>query len=60
MTITGPIEPFQDGADYKGYIRLGTQAASGRAWLNTINKGLANLNENVAAGIRGVAASPNR
>jgi hypothetical protein len=57
IRVTGPIKPFDDGKDFKGYVRLGTQAATGRAWLNTIDKGLENLNDDMKSQLREVAPS---
>lgn len=47
IVVTGAMEPFREGREFKGYIRLATQAATGRAWLNTINKGLEKLTEDI-------------
>jgi hypothetical protein len=47
IRLTGPLAPFREGMEFKGYVRLATQAATGRAWLNTINKGLANLSKDM-------------
>jgi hypothetical protein len=58
IRVSGPIEPFADGEELRGYVRLGTQAATGRAWGNTIDKGLDNLSEDLKSRVRGVAAAP--
>jgi hypothetical protein len=47
IRLSGPIEPLGDGEEFSGYVRLGTSAATGRAWLNTINQGLDKLNEDM-------------
>ncbi len=55
IRLSGPVEPFEEGQEFKGYVRLATQAAGGRAWLNTINKGLDNLNRDITSRLEGVA-----
>jgi hypothetical protein len=40
VRIKGDIPPFKDGETIRGYVKLHTQAAGTRAWLNTVNKGL--------------------
>ncbi len=58
IRLTGAISPFEEGQEFKGYVRLGTQAASTRAWRNTIAKGLENLNENMTSKLRAYRANP--
>ncbi len=43
VKVKGDVPPFQDGQTVKGYVKLRTQGASGRAWMNTFNKGLDTL-----------------
>jgi len=57
IRLSGAISPFQDGQEFKGYVRLGTQAATTRAWHNTVTKGLENLNENMISRLRGSGAT---
>jgi hypothetical protein len=47
IQITGPVEPFVRGEEYRGYVRLAIQAATTRAWLNAVNKGLENLDDEI-------------
>jgi hypothetical protein len=56
IQVTGPAEPFVRGEEYRGYVRLATQAATSRAWLNTVNKGLENLDNEMQTRLR--AAPP--
>jgi hypothetical protein len=52
IQVTGPVEPFVRSEEYKGYVRLATQAATTRAWLNTVNKGLENLDDDIRTRLR--------
>jgi hypothetical protein len=47
IIVTGPVAPFEEGQSFRGYVRLATQAATGSAWRNTIEKGLADLEEQI-------------
>ncbi len=58
IRLTGAISPFEEGQEFKGYVRLSTQAATTRAWRNTIAKGLENLNENMTSRLRAVEVNP--
>ena len=40
VTVTGNIEPFQNGELVRGYVKLHSQGAGTRAWRNTLNKGI--------------------
>jgi hypothetical protein len=44
LGLRGPIPPLAGGAEAVGYVRLATQAATSRAWTNTLDRGLADLN----------------
>jgi hypothetical protein len=55
IQVTGPVEPFVRSEEYRGYVRLATQAATSRAWLNTVNKGLENLDDEMRTRLRGGA-----
>ncbi len=57
IRLTGAMEPFAEGQEFKGYVRLSIQFTTDRAWLNTINKGLENLNDDMASRLGGEAAS---
>jgi len=56
ITLTGPVPPFRQGEPVRGYVRLSTQAATTRAWRNTVEKGLTELENEIGARIR--AAPP--
>ena len=43
IQVTGPVEPFVRSEEYRGYVRLATEAATTSAWLNTVNRGLESL-----------------
>lgn len=58
IRLQGPTAPFADGREFKGYVRLGTSAASGRAWLNTVHQGPENLHQDITSQLVDVAASP--
>lgn len=61
IRITGQRPPFAGGREFRGYVRLATQAATGAAWQNTIDKGLLNLIQDMEtqlAGSAGVASAP--
>ena len=47
IRVSGPIDPFADGEEFRGYVRLGSGAATGRVYLNTINQGLEALNADI-------------
>ncbi len=47
ISVTGPLAPFTDGELFEGEIRLSTQVANTRAWMNTVTKGLDNLNADI-------------
>jgi len=49
IDVEGPLAPFEDGERFEASIRKSTQAASGGAWLNTINGGLEDLNQQIRA-----------
>jgi hypothetical protein len=50
--LTGPIEPFDDGEEFRGSVMLRTSHPVRGAWLNTINKGLENLNDDIKSRLR--------
>jgi hypothetical protein len=56
IRVTGPAAPFRKGQEFTGHIRLGTSAPTGGAWLNTINKGLEYLNQDMTTRLAGAAA----
>ena len=58
VQVTGPVEPFVRREEYRGYVRLATQAATTHAWLNTVNKGLESLDNDIQTRLRGRAAPP--
>ena len=58
IQVSGPVEPFVRSEEYRGYVRLATQAATTRAWLNTVNKGLESLDNDIQTRLRGSAALP--
>jgi len=43
LEIRSPVTASGDKARVRGYVRLRSQAANSRAWLNTINKGIDSL-----------------
>lgn len=47
LRITGTRPPFHGGREFRGYVRLATQAATGAAWKNTIDKGIRSLIEDI-------------
>lgn len=58
IRVSGPIDPFVDGEEFRGYVRLGTQAATGRAYLNTIYKGLEALDGDMKLRLQPAASRP--
>jgi hypothetical protein len=40
VNIKGNVSPFNDGETVHGNVKLHSQAANTKAWLNTINKGI--------------------
>lgn len=49
VTMKSPIMLNGSAETVKGHVLLHSQAATGRAWLNTMNKGLEDLNTNIKA-----------
>jgi len=47
VSVMGPVSPFSDGQVFTGAVRLSTQYAGTGAWMNTVNKGLADLDSNI-------------
>ena len=58
IQVTGPVEPFVRSEEYRGYVRLATQAATTSAWLNTVNRGLESLDNDIRTRLRSSAALP--
>jgi hypothetical protein len=40
VNVKGDIQPFDEGEAVRGYVKLHSQAAGSRAWMNTLNKGI--------------------
>ncbi|HUJ18568.1 MAG TPA: flagellar biosynthesis protein [Nitrospirota bacterium] len=47
VRIKGDVQPFQEGKTVRGYVLLHTQGAGSGQWLNTFNKGLDSLVQEV-------------
>lgn len=52
LEIRGPATVSGEKETVRGYIRLRSQAANSRAWMNTINKGIDDLVEKIKAGLK--------
>lgn len=51
VAIQGPVGPFREGAQFRSALRRSTQAATGRAWRRVIDEGVADLADQVGAGL---------
>lgn len=56
IRVKGAIAPFEDGEEFKGYVRVGAQAATENQWMKTLQQGLDDLRKNIVTGLRGPAA----
>ncbi len=52
VDITSPLMSSSNKETVRGYVKLHSQMATGKAWLNTVNKGLADLITNIKGKIR--------
>jgi hypothetical protein len=52
VIITADVEPFQQGDEIRGYVKVRGQAAGTKAWMNVMNKGMEDFTTNLTARLK--------
>jgi len=57
IRVTGPLEPFTNGVEFRGYARRGAWASTGGIWLDTMQRGMTALDQDMQGKLREAAAA---
>jgi hypothetical protein len=57
VKITADIEPFEQGDEIRGYVKLKGQVAGTKAWMNVMSKGMEDFTNNLTTRLKGAKSS---